>query len=147
MPLLPTDRAAAWAREIRTVHATLSASIDRMLRSLDSGEPATLPADLRSHCLAFCSALQAHHTDEDRALFPSFEAALVARLYEDHAMLGTLLAQLADAAATAPPDALRLHLDGIRAIMTSHFGYEERTLLPRLDALAAGPTSPPQSAS
>lgn len=51
-------------------------------------------------------------------------------------MIAHLLAALRAAVdRTAPPDELDRHLEGIAAIMESHFCYEERSLLTVLDTL------------
>ncbi len=65
--------------------------------------------------------------------------ATVANLAEDHGMIATILAQvseLADRAAESGGDVLEpigRELDGLAAIMESHFGYEERTISEALD--------------
>ncbi|GGX79306.1 hypothetical protein GCM10010510_25320 [Streptomyces anandii JCM 4720] len=66
-------------------------------------------------------------------------AATVANLVEDHGMIASILSrvrELADGAAQsrAPAlEAIRRELDGLAAIMESHFGYEERTISQALD--------------
>ena len=58
------------------------------------------------------------------------------KLVQDHAMIGHLVGALQGAVtASAAPDVLGRHLDGIGAIMESHFRFEERTLLGILDRL------------
>jgi hypothetical protein len=58
---------------------------------------------------------------------------VIAKLEQDHAMIATLLADFERAldAPTPParPDRLGSHIDGLAAIMESHFAYEERELL------------------
>jgi hypothetical protein len=57
-------------------------------------------------------------------------------------MIAALLTQFNHAlTASATPDELVRHLDGLSAIMESHFSYEERQLLDTLSALEleAGP--------
>lgn len=99
--------------------------------------------DLLLFCHGFCTALTGHHTGEDETLFPAVAAAhpelreTLHQLAQDHSMIADLLAGLqaaVDGAAT--PVELEPHLEGIAAIMESHFRYEERQLLPVLDALA-----------
>ncbi|MGH3655537.1 MAG: hypothetical protein ACRDUA_02665 [Micromonosporaceae bacterium] len=52
-------------------------------------------------------------------------------------MIGHLLAGLRAAVdRSAPPAELNRHLEGIAAVMESHFRYEERQLLTVLDTLA-----------
>ena len=51
-------------------------------------------------------------------------------LRADHTVIGQLLVGLRAALERAePPEAIERHLDGIGAIMESHFRYEERSLL------------------
>lgn len=75
-------------------------------------------------------------------LFPAIEAAhpelapVLRALEQDHSMIAHLLGGLQNAVdSQAPPDELDRHLEGIAAIMESHFRYEERQLLTVLEAL------------
>ncbi|GAA1691756.1 hypothetical protein GCM10009830_44390 [Glycomyces endophyticus] len=64
---------------------------------------------------------------------------MIANLVRDHNMLEHLLGGFAAAIdARADDDTLHRHLDGIGAVMETHFGYEERQLLAVLDTLALG---------
>lgn len=98
--------------------------------------PAT---DLLVWCRGFCTALTRHHTAEDAVLFPELErrhpdlADVLRRLRQDHGMIAYLVADLEHALdRTTDPEASRdavgRHLDGVGAIMESHFRYEERAL-------------------
>lgn len=107
------------------------------------GEPA-VPAgrELLLFCHGFCAALVGHHEGEDRQLFPAIAAAhpeladTLRYLRQDHAMIGHLLRGLQAAVdGAASPAELDRHLEGIAAIMESHFRYEERRLLSVLDTL------------
>lgn len=66
-------------------------------------------------------------------------AETVAKLVEDHGMIAAILfrvRELADTAAVAGgvvSEAIERELDGLAAIMESHFGYEERTISRALD--------------
>ena len=105
--------------------------------------------DFLLYCHGFCVALDRHHRGEDRALFPAIEAArpdlapVLRTLKQDHSMIAHLLQSLRSAVdRAAPPGDLERHLDGIAAIMESHFRYEERQLLTRLDEVQlAGPVA------
>ena len=60
----------------------------------------------------------------------------IAKLTQDHEMIAALLTQLSHAVtASATADELARHLDGLGAIMESHFTYEERQLLDVLSTL------------
>lgn len=130
------QRVVAWAREMRLVHDRLRRAVELAHETPDEGR------DLLLHCWGFCQALGGHHDGEDALLFPAVLAAhpgiadTVAQLQQDHAMIGTLLAAFArDVEAGAPAARLRGHLDGLGAVMESHFGFEERALLGVLDSL------------
>ncbi|GAB7188742.1 hypothetical protein ATKI12_8573 [Kitasatospora sp. Ki12] len=101
---------------------------------------------LLTHCLAFCTALTNHHQGEDDGLFAQLLrerpdlAPTVAKLVEDHGFIAAILTRvrdLAEQAAAAPGtdlEAVGRELDGLAAIMDSHFGYEERAISAALDA-------------
>lgn len=108
-------------------------------------EPAT--RDLLLFCHGFCTALTAHHEGEDRELFPAIAEQhpelrdTLHHLRQDHSMMAHLLTGLQTAVArAAPPAELDRHLDGLAAIMESHFRYEERQLLTVLETLALDAT-------
>lgn len=107
---------------------------------MGKGEPSR---DLLLYCRGFCVALGDHHRGEDRALFPAIEAAhpelapVLRALAQDHSMIDHLLGALSAAVDHHADSAqLDLHLEGIAAIMESHFAYEERQLLSVLESLA-----------
>jgi iron-sulfur cluster repair protein YtfE (RIC family) len=137
-------RLIAWSIELRAVHQRLRDALRETRAALDGGE-ADRPAarDLLSFCHGFCTALTGHHRGEDRGLFPAIAAAYpelretLRKLEEDHALITQLVNGLRTVTERAgPTDELEPHLDGIAAIMESHFQYEERQLLAVLDTLA-----------
>jgi hypothetical protein len=98
--------------------------------------------DLLLFCHGFCAALGGHHLGEDARLFPELDVRhpelgeVIAQLRQDHSMIAYLLTELDHAFdSDATPEELVRHLDGIGAIMESHFGFEERRLLPLLAGL------------
>ncbi len=121
-------RLIAWSTELRTVH-------EQLRDSLRAGRAAL---DLQVFCHGFCNALSRHHEGESGRLFPAIAAThprlrdTLAKLEQDHAMIAALLIDLQ----TSSPADANAHLDGIAAIMESHFRYEERQLLVVLDDLA-----------
>ncbi|GAB2519069.1 hemerythrin domain-containing protein [Paramicrobacterium agarici] len=137
-------RFVAWSAELRAVHERLRAALRVTRESLDHAERAVPAArDLLLYCHGFCVALTGHHEAEDRELFPAIAAAhpdlrdTLRMLEQDHSMMSHLIAGLVDAVKhAAPPDELERHVEGISAIMESHFRFEERRLLTVLDALA-----------
>ncbi|NLU79528.1 hemerythrin domain-containing protein [Micromonospora sp. HNM0581] len=137
-------RLVAWSHELRGVHDRLREALNLTRNALASGDaagPAT--RDLLLFCHGFCAALTGHHEGEDRELFPAIAAAYpelrdtLRHLTQDHSMIAHLLAGLQAAVdRAASPAELDRHVEGIAAIMESHFRYEERQLLAVLDTLA-----------
>ncbi|WEK62367.1 MAG: hemerythrin domain-containing protein [Candidatus Microbacterium colombiense] len=137
-------RLHAWDQELRAAHTRLRAALAATRDALDGGERAPDAAsELVLFCIGFCSALDGHHRSEDRALFPALRVEhpelgdVIDKLMQDHAMLSHLLGALR-AAAERDEDAVSIgrHLDGIGAIMESHFRFEEREILAPLRSLA-----------
>ncbi len=145
-PLVTEDertRLIAWGNELRSVHHRLREALRVTRAALDSGATGR-PAerDLLLFCHGFCTALTGHHQGEDHRLFPVIAAAhpevreTLRKLEQDHASIAHLLEDLQAAAeGSGPPERLESHLDGVAAIMESHFHYEERQLLTILDAM------------
>jgi hemerythrin-like domain-containing protein len=139
------SRLIAWNHELTAAHQRLRRALhvtrDALDDALDAGDAGRAGADLLLYCHGFCAALSGHHVSEGAALFPELAARhpglrpAIAKLVQDHEVIAALLAQFEYARTTAAtPDELARHLDGLSAIMESHFSYEERQLL---DALAA----------
>lgn len=125
------------------MHVRLRRALDLARQQIDSGsETGAIAADLLIYCHGFCAALDGHHRSEDAALFPQIAASrpdlapVLAKLSQDHSMMAHLIGGLEKALTSgADRDTLHGHLDGIGAIMESHFRYEERTLLSELDSI------------
>ncbi|MGC3955762.1 MAG: hemerythrin domain-containing protein [Propionicimonas sp.] len=138
------SRLIAWGMELRAVHQRLREALRVTRQALEEGVPGQpLPRDLLLFCHGFCTALTGHHQGEDRELFPAIGAAhpelrdTLRKLQQDHSMIEHLIQGLQAALQRAvPPSELEGHLEGIAAIMESHFRYEERQLLAVLDTLA-----------
>ncbi|GAA1608588.1 hypothetical protein GCM10009828_040260 [Actinoplanes couchii] len=121
---------------MRQVHSRL-----RRALALVQDDHAVLD-ELLLYCRGFCTALDGHHRGEDHTLFPAIAAAhpelrpVLRKLEQDHSMIGYLIGALNHAVHNnADPDELRRHIDGIGAIMESHFRYEERQILGVLETL------------
>jgi hemerythrin-like domain-containing protein len=134
------DRLVAWDRELRRAHARLRDALRVAQDGAVVGDEAA-GHDLLLHCQGFCVALSTHHRGEDEVLFPVLGAQhpvladTIRALRQDHDMIAHLLTGLERAVgASSPPDVLSRHLEGVAAIMESHFRYEERSL----DAILAG---------
>ena len=136
----------AWFDETRTVHGRLRRALDLARGALEPGAADDVRADLLLWCRGFCAALDRHHASEDATLFPELEhrhpelGATLRALRQDHGMIAYLLGDLGaalDRAGGGPGGAgpgaddraaLARHLEGVGAIMESHFRYEERAL-------------------
>ncbi|MFE7526378.1 hemerythrin domain-containing protein [Kitasatospora sp. NPDC057542] len=152
-----TGRTAALSLQLSLAHRDLRRRLDGL--RTDLGRPRRPGGDdngLLTHCLAFCTALTNHHQGEDTGLFAQLLrerpdlAPTIGRLVEDHGLITHILTrvrELADRAADiAAADAsaggatgsalepIGRELDGLAAIMDSHFAYEERAIGAALDA-------------
>jgi iron-sulfur cluster repair protein YtfE (RIC family) len=136
-----TDRARALGHELVRVHDWLRTELARLRDGLDTGDRLV---PLQAHCIAFCEALTRHHTSEDAMAFPTVAAQLpelapvLGQLSQDHRLVEDVLRRLRELVTTVTPatvDAVRREVDGLSAIMESHFRWEERTLVAALDKL------------
>jgi hemerythrin-like domain-containing protein len=136
-------RAVAFGRELVRAHDWLRAELVRVRAELDADTRP--PMSLRAHCLAFCDALTRHHGSEDAVAFPTLAgqvpelAPVLAELSQDHQLIERILRRLRDLLSAVTPETVesaRAEIDGLAAIMESHFRWEERTLLDALDELA-----------
>ena len=136
-------RLVAWGQEMRSVHRRLVDALDVARESVENGSTApSVTGDLQLYCLGFCGALTGHHTAEDNQVFPRVLrerpelASAVAALIRDHNMLAHLIRDLEQAlAGGADTSELLRHLDGIEAVMVTHFRFEEKQLVGLLDAM------------
>ncbi|MGC5221334.1 hemerythrin domain-containing protein [Micromonospora sp. DT81.3] len=158
---MEADRLIAWDAELHAVHARLRQSLAIARAAVLEGDGDAAPgagalrdaaaaasADLLLYCTGFCVALDGHHRSEDAGLFPALVAdhpelrPVVGKLVQDHSMLSHLLLQFRGAMESgADRGALERHLEGIAAIMESHFRYEERELLGPLSTLRSAATA------
>jgi hemerythrin-like domain-containing protein len=136
------SRLAALGRQLIETHHRLLDTVDRLR---DGDDP---PPDLRTHCLAFCAAITRHHTAEDGTVFPFLTerdpglAPVLAELTRDHQMIATLITRAATLAEDLDANGARTELDGLAAILASHFAWEERRIAAALDALEPGALDP-----
>jgi hypothetical protein len=114
----------------------------RLLDALDAvrgGAPP--PRELADHCLAFCAAVTRHHTEEDTTVFPLLAARhpelrdVLDGLERDHRMAAGMLTRVAELARDLDTDGARAELDGLAALLESHFIWEEKRLVAALDAV------------
>ncbi|MER6510541.1 hemerythrin domain-containing protein [Nonomuraea sp. NPDC001636] len=138
----PARRLAAFGNQLIDVHLRLREELARLRETAGRGGSLR---DLRTHCLTFCSAITTHHTGEDATAFPVLAAEfpelrpVLAELRRDHEQVAAILRDLetlltADAPATRD---VRTELDGLSALLESHFVYEEKRIVAALNALPA----------
>lgn len=141
-----TDRARRLGLELIDVHDHLRQTVSDLRGAvLDGSElPAAGLRTLREHCLGFCSALTSHHTSEDTKVFPLLAAQVpelrdvLRELSHDHRLIGDILRRVEELA-VGLTESNRTHvgaeLEGLEAVLESHFRWEERRLAETLDAL------------
>ncbi|MEV7626668.1 hemerythrin domain-containing protein [Actinoplanes sp. NPDC089786] len=132
---MTSERIDALGLQLIETHSHLRDALDR----LRSG---TLPPDeLALHCVAFCAAVSAHHGGEDVTVFPALESRhpelreVLAGLRHDHEMVAELLRKAAALAGDLDAPGTLAELDGLAAILSSHFAWEERRLVAALNAI------------
>ena len=130
------ERLTALGHQLIDTHARLLQALDELRAG---GEPSR---DLRTHCATFCSAVTRHHTGEDTSVFsylserhPQLRPVLEG-LQHDHEVIAGLLRRVAETAAAVDPAGARAELDGIAAILESHFAWEEKRLVAVLNDVA-----------
>ncbi len=140
---MESARVVAWGRQLRRAHERLADALVSARESIESGAPVAVPLPPLTYCSAFCTALDGHHRGEGSMLFPRVLerhpelAEVVDNLSRDHTMIGHLLGDLRQSIDRGdPPDVVLRHLDGVEAVMTTHFRYEEKRLLGVLDGLS-----------
>ena len=132
-------RIAALGDELVRIHDSLRADVHRLRTgAAEAGRP------LATHCLAFCAAMTRHHTGEETGAFPALAARfpdlqpLLDKMAEDHVLIAGIVARVDEIARELADDSsprLTAELDGLSAIMESHFAFEERRIRHALDAL------------
>ncbi|MCX5395152.1 hemerythrin domain-containing protein [Streptomyces sp. NBC_00094] len=153
----PGDRLAAFGNQLVDVHIWLREELSRLREDVDSflSGDSGRPRNLRAHCLAFCTALTRHHTAEDQGVFPVLAETFPAlrpvldELARDHEQVEEILLRLqglldglptgdAESGAARDPAEVRRvrgELDGLIALVESHFTYEEKKLVAALNEL------------
>lgn len=123
-------RFLAYGNQLVETHAQLRAMLD------DIRDGLVPEASLPVHCLAFCRALSAHHTGEDREVFPELAArhpelrSFLDDLARDHEIIAGYLDRI-----QARGGAVGSELDELTAMLETHFRGEEKRLVGVLNAL------------
>ncbi|MCD9899710.1 nitroreductase/quinone reductase family protein [Streptomyces sp. MT29] len=133
-----------WLRgQLAQVHAETEARFAARAAHRGAGAPPApgLGLQIRQRCLAFCQALEFHHTSEDGHMFPAMEGyhphlrPVFDRLRDEHrsiAAVQSALAALLAGVAIADPDRFRAELTRMSDQLTAHLDYEEAEILPLL---------------
>ena len=143
---MENSRVIAWGNEFRTVHQRLRDAIELARESIESSTVgAPVPEDLLIFCWGFCTALNGHHQGEDSTLFPLVSGAqpelepVVRNLVRDHNMISALIGGLRRSMDSGDSqEKLLQHLDGIDAVMETHFRYEEKQILAAIERIDFG---------
>ncbi|YCK35693.1 hemerythrin domain-containing protein [Actinomadura sp. ATCC 39365] len=145
----PARRLAAFGNQLIDVHLRLREELARLRDTAGRGGSLR---DLRTHCLTFCSAITTHHTGEDATAFPVLAAEfpelrpVLDELRRDHEQVAVILRDLETLLASDAPGGprdVRTELDGLSALLESHFVYEEKRIVAALNALPATTWSSP----
>jgi hypothetical protein len=129
------ERSAALGRRLVAVHDELRRELT-VLRG-EVGGPSRVPANpLLERCLALCAAVATHHGGEDAGVFPALARAYpelrgaIGQLADDHRLVAEVIRHLRSRGG----ELTGADLDGLAAILESHFGFEERRLAAVLDS-------------
>ncbi|WP_433527204.1 hemerythrin domain-containing protein [Nocardia pseudovaccinii] len=142
---LDANRARALGQELVAIHDWLRTELTRIRVNVAAYAAGSelRPTQLRAHC----AALTRHHTGEDTAAFPALAgqfpelAPVLAELRTDHQLVADILRRLTELLDSIGPDnadTVRRELDGLAAILESHFRWEERRLVQAFDELEMG---------
>jgi Hemerythrin HHE cation binding domain len=150
-------RANALHAQLVHVHASLRERVQHVRDALSAGDTDAAVErlghdDLTLHCLSVCAAVRTHHRGEDEQLLPAIGRAhpdlapVVEALIEDHAQVAAVLGQVEDVArggisGSDPIPALQA-MDGLAAVLDSHFAWEERRIGRALEDLDADAWTP-----
>ncbi|MGN9845537.1 hemerythrin domain-containing protein [Nonomuraea sp. H19] len=132
------QRLVAWGDELIKLHDAFRLDLANLRVSGVGG------ADLRTHCLAFCDALHAHHEGEDSGLFPHLGgehpalAEVLDRLRAEHRVVTQLMERirkLLDGGGEGIED----ELGRLAGELEAHLDYEEAHLVPILNEMTTLP--------
>jgi hemerythrin-like domain-containing protein len=136
------DRASAFGNELIRVHNWLRQSLNQIRESMASSDeaPVTQVRLLQAHCMGFCTAL----ASEDREAFPALAvhvpelAPVLEEPERDHQLVAKILRRVEELVNGFDRDNIeraRSELDGLAAILESHFAWEERRIVDALNSL------------
>ncbi|WP_449289399.1 nitroreductase/quinone reductase family protein [Nocardiopsis chromatogenes] len=131
------------------VHNAFRRELELIRDEVAATGTAALGAQLRINCLMVCQGLRHHHAQEDEGVLPAVAAArpdlapVVERLSSEHARVAELLAALHERVSGGDPDtaAVLADVDRLTADLLAHLDYEERELVPLLNAGVGEPVA------
>ncbi|GID92855.1 hemerythrin domain-containing protein [Amorphoplanes digitatis] len=142
------ETSGEYARLLAYGNQMIEIHVDLRDRLADLREGVVAERDLPAHCLSFCAAVTRHHTGEDATVFPELERRhpelreFLAGLVRDHRVIAHLLAGVSAAAERLSGEDdrervtwIRRELDGLAAILETHFIGEEKRLVAVLNAI------------
>jgi hypothetical protein len=141
MGLSVEDTSREYARFLAYGTQLIEIHIDLRDMLADLREGVVPPAELGTHCLAFCAAVTRHHTGEDTGVFPLLAArhpelrAFLAELERDHQLISGMLARVRTLAERQDRALIDQELDGLAAVLETHFIGEEKRLVAVLNAI------------
>ena len=144
----PTDRLAALGNEMIEIHLWLREELARLRAGLDGTGPVDPPRvrDLRAHCLTFCAALEPAPHRRGRRRVPAAGRARSPRCVRSSPSWPATTRWWRGSCAgsrtwwpATPAPACAVELDGLAALLESHFRYEEKKLVTALNALTGRP--------
>ena len=121
-------RFRAYGDQLVGAHLRLREMVEDLYVALDEGR------DLHLHCMTLCGAVTKHHQAEDANVFPMLAArhpeleSFLRDLERDHQILAGMLLRLERATTYE-------ELDGVSAVLETHFIGEEKRLVGVLNAL------------
>jgi iron-sulfur cluster repair protein YtfE (RIC family) len=136
MGMTEEQRLIAWGDELVKLHDGFRKELARIRGAAGGG------FDLRTHCLAFCDALHAHHEGEDAVLFPHLGAEypelreVLTRLGTEHRVVARLISRIRD---LQGGDEVGAELDRLADELEAHLDYEEEQLVPLLNQMTTLP--------
>lgn len=123
-------------------HTVLRGMIAAAQAALPPAAPApSLTEQLRNHCQTVCAYLHGHHTSEDGGFFPHLATVnpelgpVLDRLRREHVVVDRILTELDTLTRIEDAGQIRATLGRLTAELEEHFAYEEKHLVPVLNAL------------
>ncbi|HWM06242.1 MAG TPA: hemerythrin domain-containing protein [Actinophytocola sp.] len=136
----PYDRLTAFGNQLIDTHLRIREQLDRLR---DGGE---LDADLRTHCLTFCSVLTRHHEAEDAGAFPVLAREypqlrpVLDELARDHVLVADAMRELTHLLDGPAGDVdVGRQIDTLAALLETHLLYEEKKIVAALNDLRPEP--------